>query len=119
MERRIWKDKNGNKAVIVLFSEMADWQTQFSQANSLWHKEEEGKGRSWISKRKRKGLTALLSVGIAKLTEKQKSCFYLYHYKGKKEKDIAVILGVSQQTVSRTKDMALKKLRKILGVNGV
>ena len=96
---RIWKDSDGNKAVVVLFSEMASWR-QFSEANSLWHRQEEGKGRKWISNRKSKGLMALLNVGMFKLTERQKECFYLYYFLHKTEKDIGKILGISQQMVS-------------------
>lgn len=113
---RIWKDGQGNRAVIVLFSEMADWR-QFSEANSLWHRQEEEKGRKWIPERKRKGLMALLNAGIIKLTERQKECFYLYFFRDKTEEDIGKILGISQQMVSSTKDGAIKKVRKILGID--
>ncbi len=89
---RVWKDSKGNKAVIVLFSEMADWQVKrFSEADKLWHKEEEGRGRKWMSKRKRRALMSLLNTGIKKLTAKQKECIYLYYYENK-TKDIFICL---------------------------
>lgn len=115
---RIWKDSQGNKAVVVLFSEMAPWK-QFSNANSLWHQQEDAKGRRWISRKKRKGLMALLNIGIAKLTERQKECFYLYYFRDKTEKDIGKILGISQQMVSYVKNKAIRKLRKILGADSL
>ena len=49
---RVWSDSEGHKATITLFSEMADWQVNnFSDADTLWHKEEAGKGRKWMPKK--------------------------------------------------------------------
>lgn len=114
---RIWKDSFNNKAVIVLFSEMADWQTQFSKADTLWHKRESGKGRRWLPKRKQQALMSLLNIGIKKLTTKQGESLYLYFYKNKTERDIAKILGISRQAVSKRIKNGITKIRKFLGVD--
>ena len=115
---RVWNDSFGNKAVIVLFSEMADWK-QFSEADTLWHEEEASKGRKWMPKRKQMALMSLLNAGIKKLTIKQRESMYLYFYKNKTEKSIAKILGISRQAVSKRIKSAIKKTRKFLGVNGL
>ena len=113
---RVWKDSSGNKAVITLFSEMADWQTEFSNADSLWHKEEKDKGRRWMPKRKRRALMSLLNAGLKKLTERQKECIYLYYYQRKTLKDISEILGIAKKVAWKTTQDGLKKIRKFLKI---
>lgn len=115
---RIWRDSQGNKAVIVLFSEMADWEVKrFSEADALWHKEEEGKGRKWMPKRKRQALMSLLNTEIKKLTERQRECFYLYYYQNKTLKDISAILEISKKVAWATVQSGLKKIRKFLKID--
>jgi len=113
----IWKDSSGNKAVIVLFSEMADWQVKrFSEADALWYKREAGKGRKWLPKRKQQALMALLGAGLKKLTIKQRECFYLYYYQNKTLKDISAILKISKKVAWVTVQSGIKKIRKFLKV---
>ena len=115
---RVWSDSKGHKATITLFSEMADWQVNnFSNADTLWHKEEAGKGRKWMPKKKQRALMAMMNVGLKKLTVKQRRCFYLYYYQGKTLKDISIIFGISKKVAWATVQSGLKKMRKFLKVD--
>ncbi len=50
---------------------------------------------------------------INELTEKQRVCIVEHYLNGKKEKDIAIELGVSPSTVCRHINYAEKKLKRI------
>ncbi len=51
------------------------------------------------------------------LSERQREVI-TYHLMGKKEREIAVLLGIRQQVVNIYKHRALKKLRQIFSSNG-
>ena len=75
-------------------------------------------------------LVALLRLVIeTQLTRRQREIVDLYFYQGKTQEEIAALLGVAQQVVSKQLfgvmrkgkrvGGAIRKLRKILGKNGI
>ena len=50
---------------------------------------------------------------LAALTDKQREVFRLYYEEGYRQREIAEMMNVAQQTVSRLLDKALNRIRKI------
>ena len=50
---------------------------------------------------------------LASMTDKQREVFILYYYQGYKQQEIAEMLGIAHQTVSRLLDKALVRIKKL------
>ncbi|HII4507890.1 sigma-70 family RNA polymerase sigma factor [Clostridium perfringens] len=55
-----------------------------------------------------------LKIAINKLDENQRKVIKLLYFEGKTQKEVAKILGVYQQNISKIKNRAIDSLRKIL-----
>ncbi|MFI4003377.1 sigma-70 family RNA polymerase sigma factor [Clostridium perfringens] len=55
-----------------------------------------------------------LKIAINKLDENQRKVIKLIYFEGKTQKEVAKILGVYQQNISKIKNRAIDSLRKIL-----
>jgi RNA polymerase sigma factor (sigma-70 family) len=97
----------------------------------LWHEAHPSEEENDQSKEKLRteAIRVLGTIMETSLTQKQLEIIELYFYRGKTQQDIAEILGISQQVVSRQlfgvvrkgKKIggAIRKLRKILGESGI
>ncbi|MEK4715931.1 sigma factor-like helix-turn-helix DNA-binding protein [Sporosarcina sp. FSL K6-5500] len=55
-------------------------------------------------------------AALKSLTDKQKNILYLIYIKELKDTEISKMLGVSQQSITKTKKTAIQKLRRVLNV---
>lgn len=55
-----------------------------------------------------------LEAALGKLSSREKSAFYFYHYEGLKQKDVAEIMGTSVSAVESMIFKGMKKIKKFL-----
>lgn len=58
----------------------------------------------------------LKKIISTRLTHRQKQVIVLYFYKGMKQREIALKLGITESAVSHTKKTALERIRKYLEI---
>lgn len=61
-----------------------------------------------------KAMETLENLISERLTWRQKQIIMLYYYEGRKQREIAAMLGVSESAVSHTKHTALRRLEYYL-----